>query len=139
MKHESPRRGLRATGEGRVESYSDATEVDRILEAAARFKIAARQIVDDPELDFRGRCLRLLDLSREAPQQMPVGFADAVVWREVRHLFAPAGVPRTLIEACRALLRRGLVDCPTCKRPLPRHDELDRWLRLELTMMKRAS
>jgi hypothetical protein len=39
-------------------------------------------------------------------------------------------LPTDTIGAIRALLRRGLDSCPTCRRPLPDHDVLDYWREL---------
>jgi hypothetical protein len=113
---------------GYPRATTGSSDVDEVLRIARDYRRAARLVADDSTLSLRSKCLALIDLNRRARQELPAGFGEAAVWGGARHLFeADLGVPRSVIEANRRLLRRGHHDCPTCHRPLPDHDDLDRW------------
>jgi hypothetical protein len=56
---------------------------------------------------------------------------ETTIWRGCRHLFEEeVCVAHDVIDACRGLLRAGHVACPSCRRPLPSHEDMDYWRRL---------
>ena len=107
------------------------TEVDELLTRVRQFEKAARDIADDGSLPVKARCVALLQLSKRARHQELSAFYEAALWRGCRHFIeGDQRVPQDLIEANRRLLRRGLTNCPTCRRPLPDGHDLDRWREL---------
>ena len=114
------------------ESYPEATTgVEHALAEIRRWEKAARLVADDPGLSIRQKCAALLDMMAKARRSDLAGFLERAIWRGCRLLFEEeVRVPTDTIGACRALLRRGLTDCPTCRRPLPDHDQLDYWREL---------
>lgn len=102
------------------------TDVDEMLETLAKYQVSAREIADSDQT-IEAKCLALVELNRQARQEVLPAFAEAAVWGAARHLFEPQGLPADVVQALRALRRRGLDTCPTCHRHLPDHAELDRW------------
>jgi hypothetical protein len=103
-------------------------DVDAALAEIRRWETASRLVADDPALSIRQKCAALLDMAFHARRSELAGFLELAIWRGCRHLFEEErDVPRDVIEANRRLLHRGLDRCPSCRRPLPDHDELDRW------------
>jgi hypothetical protein len=118
----------------------DTDSVDQALAEIRRWERAARLVADDPALTLKRKCFALLEMMALARRSELAAFLETAVWRGCRHLFdADVRVPTDTIGAIRALLRRGLDSCPTCRRPLPNHDELDRWRRLSHDSMTRRS
>jgi hypothetical protein len=109
----------------RIEHANDP--VDEILALLANYQVAAREIADS-DLSMGQKCRALVELNRQARREVVPAFAEAAVWGAARHLFeSDKPVPPTIIEASRWLRRRGHDACPTCRRGLPTHAELDRW------------
>jgi hypothetical protein len=106
----------------------DADSVDEILAVLANYQVAAREIADS-DLYMGQKCRALIELNRQARREVLPAFAEAAVWGAARHLFESDKPvpPPNLIEAIRLLRRRGLVECPTCRRHLPDYAQLDRW------------
>jgi hypothetical protein len=105
----------------------DADSVDEILVVLGNYQVAAREIADS-DLSMGEKCRALIELNRQARQEVLPAFGEAAVWGAARHLFeSPKRVPPNIIEAIRWLRRRGHDACPTCRRGLPTHAELDRW------------
>lgn len=117
-----------------INGWPDASaEVEDLLASAREFQGAARRVADDQTLSVKARCLALLDLGRRARRETPGGFAASAVWGGARHFLAEDGLPAGgdgTVNAIRRLRYDGHSDCPSCKRPLPDHEELDGWNRL---------
>ena len=121
------------------EAYTDeATE--RALAEIRRWETAARFVADDPALSIRQKCAALLEMMARARRSEFAAFLEAATWKGCRHLFEEdVRVPTDTIGAIRRLLRAGHSSCPTCRRPLPDHGELDYWRELGHEAMKRRS
>jgi hypothetical protein len=105
-----------------------ADSVDEVLARVRRYEAAARGVADDETLPVKARCRALLELSHRGRHEELPAFVEAGSWRGCRGFReGDKRVPRDVIEANRRLLRRGHVDCPTCRRPLPSSADLDRW------------
>jgi hypothetical protein len=88
-------------------------------------------VADDAALSIRRKCFALLEMMARARRSELAAFLELSVWHGCRHLFEEdVRVPTDTIGAIRRLLRQGHDSCPTCRRPLPDQDELDRWRRL---------
>jgi hypothetical protein len=110
---------------------SAADSVDEMLATIRRFENAARVIADDKHLTIKARCAALLDLMARARKREGAAFLELAIWRGCAHLFEEeVHVPVDPIGAIRLLRRQGLESCPSCRRPLPDHDQLDYWRRL---------
>jgi len=106
---------------------SESADVDEILAVLANYQVAAREIADS-DLSTGQKCRALIELNRQARREVLPAFGEAAIWGAARHLFeSPKRVPPTIIEAIRRLRRRGHDRCPSCRRDLPTHAELDRW------------
>jgi hypothetical protein len=118
--------------------YTD-TETDRALSEIRRWERAARLVADDPALTLKRKCFGLLEMMACARRSELAGFLETAVWRGSRHLFDEG--PRDtadVIDATRRLRRQGHHACPTCRRPLPDHDELDYWRELQHDLRRPA-
>lgn len=111
----------------RAPRVTQADDVDEILAVLANYQVAAREIADS-DLSMGQKCRALIELNRQARREVLPAFAEAAIWGAARHLFASdKPVPSAVIQANRWLRRRGHDRCPTCRRDLPTHAELDRW------------
>jgi hypothetical protein len=98
-----------------------------MLRTLGFYRTAAREIADG-DAPLKSKYTALRELHRQASREALPAFAEAAVWGAARHLFEPdRGVPKRIIDAIRRLLRQGHSDCPSCRRPLPTHAEVDRW------------
>ncbi len=123
--------GADATTRHRQPESYPSHDVDRALAEIRRWERAARLVADDPALSLKRKCLALLEMMSRARRSELAAFLELSVWKGCKHLFEEdVPTPTDTIGAIRALLRQGHSDCPTCRRPLPDHDELDRWRRL---------
>jgi hypothetical protein len=105
--------------------------VDQALSEIRRWERAARLVADDPTLSLKRKCFALLEMMARARRSELAAFLELSVWKGCKHLFEEdAPTPTDTIGAIRALLRQGHESCPTCRRPLPDHDELDHWRQL---------
>jgi hypothetical protein len=105
--------------------------VDQALAEIRRWERASRLIADDPALSLKRKCFALLEMMARARRSELAAFLEVATWKGCRHLFGEeVRLPTATIRAIRALLRRGLDTCPTCRRPLPDHDVLDFWREL---------
>lgn len=105
--------------------------VEESLAQIRRWETATRLVADDPALTLRQKCKALLEMMAKARRSDLAAFLETAVWRGCRHLFEEdLRVPTDLIEATRRLLRQGHSTCPSCRRPLPDHDQLDYWREL---------
>ena len=112
-------------------SSTASADIDEALAQIRRWETSARLVADDPGLTIRAKCKALLEMMARARRSELAAFLETAVWRGCRHLFEEdLRVPTDLIEANRRLRRHGHVACPECRRPLPDHDELDRWREL---------
>ena len=129
---DAPARQQSRTNRGSTRARSDRdTDVEEMLATIRRFESTARTIADDEHLTVKGRCRALLDLMARARHREGAAFLELAVWKGSRHFFeGDKKVPRDIIEANRRLLRAGHSDCPSCRRPLPSPDDLDRWRRI---------
>jgi hypothetical protein len=107
------------------------SDVDDILARLRQYEFAARTIAENENFTTKARCRALLELSQRGRHEELPGFIEAGIWRGCRHFFeSDQRAPTNVIEANRRLLRRGFVDCPSCRRPLPSSADLDRWREL---------
>ena len=112
-------------------------EVEELLATTARHQKEASAIADDPTTTLRAKCLALLELNRRARAEAVLpGVAEAAVWGGCRDLFSET-VPRDPLRALRRLHRRGLKQCPVCRRDVPDRAELERWMDLEIRNLRR--
>jgi hypothetical protein len=110
---------------------ASADSVDAMLADLRRWERAARLIADDEQLSIKARCKALLELMANARRRDGAAFFERAVWKGCAHFFEEEHtVPRNMINALRRLRHRGLSSCPTCRRDVPDHDELDRWVAL---------
>jgi hypothetical protein len=118
----------------------ELANVDQALAEIRRYETTARLIADDPALSLKAKCRALLEMMAKARRSELAAFLETAIWRSCRHLFEEDPRPPTdTIGAIRALLRRGLNACPTCRRPLPDHSTLDYWRRLTHDSMTRSA
>jgi hypothetical protein len=109
----------------------DTDSVDQALAEIRRWERAARLVADDPALALKRKCFALLEMMARARRSELASFLELAVWKGCAHLFEEeVRLPTDTIGAIRALLRRGLDSCPTCRRPLPDHNVLDYWREL---------
>jgi hypothetical protein len=107
------------------------SDVDVALAEIRRWETAARLVADAPELTIRAKCKALLEMMAKARRSEFAAFLETALWRGSRHLFEQdVRLPHDTIGAIRHLLRAGKDACPTCRRPLPDHQELDYWREL---------
>jgi hypothetical protein len=119
------------TNQAATKIAPSADSVDKMLADIRRWEQAARLIADDEHLSVEARCAALLDLMGRARKREGAAFLEVAIWRGCRHFFEEKrAVPRDTINALRRLRHRGLSSCPTCRRDVPDHDELDRWVAL---------
>lgn len=109
----------------------EPSDVDAALAEIRLWERAARFVADDPALTLKSKCSALLQVMAKARRSELAVFLELAVWKGCAHLFQEdVGVPTDTIAAIRRLLRQNLVACPSCRRPLPDHDQLDYWRRL---------
>jgi hypothetical protein len=114
-----------------VKARRKAGAGDQALAEIKRWERAARLVADDPALTLKRKCFALLEMMARARRSELAAFLELAVWKGCRHLFEEEPrIPADTIGAIRALLRRGLDACPTCRRPLPDHSTLDYWREL---------
>ena len=105
--------------------------VEESLAEIRRWETATRLVADDSALTLRQKCKALLEMMARARRSELAAFLETAIWRGCRHLFEDDGhIPTDVITATRRLLRQGHSTCPSCRRPLPDHDQLDRWREL---------
>jgi hypothetical protein len=123
-----------------LEMDSSTPEIERVLGEIRRWETAARLLADDPALSLKAKCRALLEMMARARRSELAAFLETAIWRSCRHLFEEEPrQPTDTIGAIRALLRRGLAACPTCRRPLPDHSTLDYWRQLTHDSMTRTA
>lgn len=114
-----------------MDDSSSTPDVERALAEIRRWETSARLVADDPSLPFKAKCVGLLEMAFRARRTDIPQFLETAIWRGSRHLFEDERrIPTDTIAAIRRLLRKGNNVCPSCRRPLPGHDALDRWRRL---------
>ena len=103
------------------------------IEEVQRYRRAARRIVRDRDTAKRDRLLALVRLAEKARAEGALPeWCQRAIWEEAAEFVEGRSRPAPLSpdpveRACRILLRKGLVRCPTCQRPLPDETTLDRW------------
>jgi hypothetical protein len=116
---------------------ADMTEVAgaEVLERIREYRIAARKIVEADHVNFKDRCLGLLelvDLARAENDVLIVRWAELSIWAEARgflgiHDEAPALPPEPFEDRQRRLRQDGYERCPHCFSQIATEEELKRW------------
>jgi hypothetical protein len=136
----SPQKTPAPQPESRTSYPETATGVDQALDQIRRWERTSRVIASDSALSLKGKCRALLDLMARARRSELAAFLEIAVGRGCSFLFVEEQeVPRDIIAALRRLRHRGLDRCPECRRDLPSHDELDRWVQLRHTGCRRTA
>lgn len=109
--------------------HSLPPEVEEVL----AYRRAARSIVRDRRKARADRLVALVRLTEKARAEAALpDWCQRAVWEEAAGFIEGKTRPLPLSpdpveQACRALLAKRLVRCPTCQRPLPAEETLDRW------------
>ena len=117
---------------------------DPALEEVVALRAATRAIVETPGLTGRQKLLAILELRDRADRADLLEWARQVIWTEARAFLGkppdppPRGPGDPVERACRSLVAKGLIRCPSCARPLPTKIEFARWDRLRRRMVEEA-
>jgi hypothetical protein len=118
------------------------------LEKLQQLRRLARRIDRHPWPDPQKGLLALMQLLDWGLNDggLPREWVRLVIWEEGQGLLSGRPGPRdepvlrgdAVEQALRRLLARGLISCPTCHRPVPSEDTLDRWRDTRLADLARA-
>lgn len=103
------------------------------LEEVQTYRRAARSIVRDKKKGKRDRLVALVKLVEKARAETALpDWCQRAIWEESARFIEGRANPVPLTSdpvegACRRLLAKQLIRCPTCQRPLPDEATLDRW------------
>lgn len=112
------------------------SDLDRIppeVEEVQTYRRAARTLVRDHRKARSDRLLALVKLVEKARAEASLpDWCQQAIWEESADFIQGRrrAIPQTsdpVEAACRSLLAKQLIRCPTCQRPLPDEATLDRW------------
>lgn len=114
------------------------------IEEVQGYRRAARRIVRDRHRATRDRLIALVKLAEKARAESALpDWCQRAIWEESAEFLEGRSRPVPLAadpveRACRLLLSKGLLRCPTCERPLPDEATLDRWRSQQLAALYEA-
>lgn len=114
------------------------------VEEVQTYRRAARSVVRDKWKGKRDRLVALIKLVEKARAESALpDWCQRAIWEEAAAFIEGRRNPIPLTpdpveRACRVLLAKQLVRCPTCQRPLPDESTLDRWRSERLALLREA-